>query len=265
MGKYLKEAKLLEGCEDDEDLMDGILPNPDSLLDQPLPESVWEAVQELLQSIHSFQLQALHEMGGVRMVNWALGESLMAEFSRVSLMVDEDLNISLQHHHNKILGATDLLERNIKRLLSALISRTHNMELEAKLARFQRTASMNLLLPLALLDSTREDLTKFMNRRLKELSSREESKKLIRALVTRLSGLQGHIWSVLENSKMSNPAVAHRVLWDSAGSGQLSLQSSGGNCRETGSGSSGRRKPASFCEGGDQLPLCRLSCPHIEN
>ena len=53
---------------------------------------------------------------------------------------------------------------------------------------------------------------KFMNRRLKELSSQEESKKLIGALVMRLSGLQGHIWSVLENSKMSNPAVAHRVL-----------------------------------------------------
>ena len=71
---------------------------------------------------------------------------------------------------------------------------------------------MNLLLSLALLDSTREDLRKFMNRCLEELSSREESKKLIGALVTRLSGLQRHIWSVLENSKMSNPAVAHRVL-----------------------------------------------------
>ena len=212
VGKCLKEAKLLEGCEDGEDLMDGILPNPDSLLNQPLPESVWEAVQELLQSICSFQLKALHEMGGVRMVDWALGEGLMAEFSHVSLMVDEDLNISLQHHHNKILGATDLLERNIKRLLSPLLSHTHNMELEAELARFRRAASMNLLLPLALLDSTREDLMKFMNRRLKELSSWEESKKLIGALVTRLSGLQGCIWSVLENSKMSNPAVAHRVL-----------------------------------------------------
>ena len=71
---------------------------------------------------------------------------------------------------------------------------------------------MNLLLPLALLDSAREDLRKFMNRRLKELSSQEESKKLIRALVMRLSGLQSRIWSVLENSKMSNPAMAHRVL-----------------------------------------------------
>ena len=48
------------------------------------------------------------------MVNRALGEGLIAEFSHISLMVDEDLNISLQHHHNKILGATDLLERNIK-------------------------------------------------------------------------------------------------------------------------------------------------------
>ena len=136
VGKCLKEAELLERCEVDEDLIDSIFPNPESLLDQPLPESIWEAVQELLQSICSFQLQALHEMGGIRMVNWTLGEGLMAEFSRVSLMVDEDLNASLQHHHTKILGATNLLERNIKRLLSPLLSCTHNMELQAELAVF---------------------------------------------------------------------------------------------------------------------------------
>ena len=212
MGKCLKEVELLERCEVDEDLIGSIFPNLESLLNQPLPESIREAVLELLQSIRSFQLQALHKMGGIRMVDRALGEGLMAEFSRVSLMVDEDLNASLQHHHTKILGATDLLERNIKRLLSPLLLRTHNMELEAELARFQRTASMNLLLPLALLDSAREDLRKFMNRCLEELSSREESKKLIGAPVTRLSGLQSCIWSVLENSKMSNPAVAHKVL-----------------------------------------------------
>ena len=83
MGQCLKEANLLEECEDDDDLMDGILPNPESLLDQPLPEDVQDAVEELLQSICSFQLQALHEMGGIRMVDQALGEGLMAEFSRI--------------------------------------------------------------------------------------------------------------------------------------------------------------------------------------
>ena len=90
VGKWLKEAELLERCEVDEDLIGSIFPNPESLLDQPLPESIQEAVQELLQSIHSFQLQALHEMGGIRMVDRALGEGLMVEFNRVSLMVDED-------------------------------------------------------------------------------------------------------------------------------------------------------------------------------
>ena len=83
------------------------------------------AVEELLQRICSFQLQALHEMGSICVVDWALGEGLMAEFSCLSLMVDEDLSIRLQNHHGKILEASEVLERDIKKLLSPFLAATH--------------------------------------------------------------------------------------------------------------------------------------------
>ena len=132
----------------------------------------------------------------------------MAEFSRLSLMVDKDLSASLQSHHNKILEVGDLLERNLKRLLGPLLAGTHTRELEVEVAHFRRTTSMNLLLPLALLDCAREDLKKFLEERLKELSTQKESQEPIGALVERLSNLQGHTWKVLESSNLLNPQVS---------------------------------------------------------
>ena len=50
------------------------------LLDIPLPADIKEDVDELLGSIHSFQLQALYEMGSSRMVDRVLAEGFSAEF-----------------------------------------------------------------------------------------------------------------------------------------------------------------------------------------
>ena len=69
------------------------------LLDTPLLTDVKENVDALIGSIRSFQLQALYEMGSVRMVDRALTEGFSAEFLRLSRVVTEDLSKSLCHHH----------------------------------------------------------------------------------------------------------------------------------------------------------------------
>ena len=61
----MKEAKL----GDDEDKDADLLGLTGGLLDTPLPTDVKEDVDALLGSIHSYQLQALYEMGSVRMVD----------------------------------------------------------------------------------------------------------------------------------------------------------------------------------------------------
>ena len=48
------------------------------LLDTPLPDNVKSDVDDLLGSIRSFQLQAMYEMGSVRMVDRALTEGFSA-------------------------------------------------------------------------------------------------------------------------------------------------------------------------------------------
>ena len=91
------------------------------ILDTPTPQEDLVEVEGLLQSVRSFQLQALHKMGSVRMVDRALAEGLMAEFSRLTLVVDDDLNVSLQGHHNNIQEASQQLEWNVKGLFTPLL------------------------------------------------------------------------------------------------------------------------------------------------
>ena len=79
------------------------------LLGTRLSADVKEDVDALLGSIRSFQLQALYEMGSVRMVDQALAEGFTAEFMRLSRVVTEDLSKSLRNHHEWVQeGASDL-------------------------------------------------------------------------------------------------------------------------------------------------------------
>ena len=50
-----------------------------------------EKAKRVLETIRSFHLQAIYDMGGVRQVNRILAELLMAEFTRMNLMIGEDL------------------------------------------------------------------------------------------------------------------------------------------------------------------------------
>ena len=62
----MNEARLEEGEDGDPELSE----LTGGLLDTPLSTNMKEHVDELLGSIHPFQLQAMYEMGSVRMVDW---------------------------------------------------------------------------------------------------------------------------------------------------------------------------------------------------
>ena len=102
----MNKARLAEDEGDDPELT-GLT---GSLLDVPLSTDVKEDVDELLGSICSFQLQALYEMGSVRMVDLALAEGFSAEFLRLSRVVTEDLTKSLHNHHEWIQEGVSELE-----------------------------------------------------------------------------------------------------------------------------------------------------------
>ena len=57
-------------------------------------ERVLETAREILACVHAICLQAMHEMGSVRELDQTLARMLMPEFTRLQLIIGEDLNKS---------------------------------------------------------------------------------------------------------------------------------------------------------------------------
>ena len=208
MQQLLNEMRLGDDEGEDPELL-GLA---GSLLDTLLSSNMKEDMDVLLGSIHSYQLQALYEMGSVRMVDRALTEGFTAEFMRLSRVVMEDLSKSLHNHHEWVQEGASDLEAFIYRLTSHPLLVKHSDEVTAAVEKFKQTAAMNLLLPMLHLDSARSDIARFMNSCLEEVCAREESKVLIEALTEHLTNLQSQTWRLARSSKLSDPEVATRVM-----------------------------------------------------
>ena len=54
-----------------------------------------DTTQEILECVHTIHLQTMCEMGSVRELDRTLARALMAEFTRMQLLVGQDLTKSL--------------------------------------------------------------------------------------------------------------------------------------------------------------------------
>ena len=52
-------------------------------------------MQEILEHVHAIRLQTMYEMGSVRELDRTLAQALMAEFTRMQLLIGQDLTKSL--------------------------------------------------------------------------------------------------------------------------------------------------------------------------
>ena len=79
-----------------------------------LPPSVAQTIKVLLERLHALHLQALFEMGSVRVVDRVSAEQLMANFAHVNLVMGEDLNKSLRSLVDTTKGACSGLLADIR-------------------------------------------------------------------------------------------------------------------------------------------------------
>ena len=129
----MMEARLGDDEGEDADLL-GLA---GGLLDTPLSADVKEDVDALLGSIHSYQLQALYEMGSMRMVDRALTEGFTTEFMGLSRVVTEDLSKSLHNHHERVQEGASDLETFMYKLASHPLLAKHSDEITAEVERFK--------------------------------------------------------------------------------------------------------------------------------
>ena len=179
---------------------------------EPAEEGILETVDEFLRRIRSLQLQALHEMRSVRMINRELAKAFSAEFIHLSTILSEDLTRSLRSHQERILSAIKDLEAGLLHHLNTPLLSIHGRAVRGLIQKFRHTVSMNSILPLVQLEEAWEDLETFLEERLQSVCARQETKKLLAALVECLTNLQSGTWCLVKNVKFSDPEIAIRVL-----------------------------------------------------
>ena len=161
---------------------------PSATWPQPPPTAPLEwhevdtRVTEVMDQVHDLHLQLLQEIGFVREIDQALSKSLMVEFLRLKIIIGDDLSGALRTWQTDMEVAT---EKFLSDLDATLPSK--NAAVGVALRQFRAASQLRVALPLTQLDEAREQMETFIQSRLKELRSPQETKKLIGELSSRVT------------------------------------------------------------------------------
>ena len=155
---------------------------------QPLPpptsplewQEVDKRVTEVMDQVHDLQLQLLQEIGFVWEIDQALSKSLMVEFLRLKVIIGDDLSGALRTWQTDMEVATDKLVRDLDAATQTSTTLpSKNAAVEVALCQFRAASQLRVALPLTQLDEAREEMETFIQFRLEELRSPQETKNLM--------------------------------------------------------------------------------------
>ena len=167
----------------------------------PSREQALQMARSILDQAHALQIQSMGDLGRIRDLDRMLAGTLMAEFSRVQLIVQEDVGKSLVALRSDLLAIMDVPHADPRLAL-----------LEASLERFRRQASLKFDLPLAEMAAAAVDIRTFMNARLQELSSLSKLPDLIGEAATLMDQHHNRVWELVQNPDLGLSDVYSRVL-----------------------------------------------------
>ena len=175
-------------------------------------ERALETAREILEHIHAIHLQTMHEMGGVRELEWTLVCTLMAEFARLQLILGEDLTKSLTALCSELETSSEALSSDLARILNLHSDDLAFPQVKELIQKYQQFISMKVSLPLMELGAAREDMEGFLQRCLREISSQTESQEMIEELSRTLSAHASRIREVIQAPGLHEPAVFQWVM-----------------------------------------------------
>ena len=186
----------------------GALPaNPEADKGASSPQWVLEATQGILERIHASRLQALYEMGSLRELDRTLSHALMAEFTRVQLLMGKELSKSLIALHLELENTSQAFLSDISRVLNLQLSDLAADKVKDHLQRFHQALMIKTHLPLLELQAAQEELDGFLQRCLQEIGSQTETRELMERLTRRM---KAHTSQVKE--LVSTPELAHKEV-----------------------------------------------------
>ena len=165
-------------------------------------ERVLQTARNVLARVHAIRLQAMHEMGSVWELDRTLAHTLMAEFTRLQLIIGEDLNKSLIAFRTDLETSCEVLVSDLARTLNLHPDDPVSHQVKAIIQKFQQSTSMKMGLPLMELEAAREDVEGFLQSCLREISSQSESQEIIEELSQKLSAHASRVREVVQAPKL---------------------------------------------------------------
>ena len=178
----------------------------------PSRERTLQMAHSILDQAHALQLQSMGDLGHIRDLDRTLTRTLMAEFSRVQLIVQEDVGKSLVALRSDLLASCSAFIMDVGRIMDIPTADPRLALLEASLNRFRRLASLKFDLPLAEIDVAAVDIMAFMNARLQELSSRSKLPDRIEETARLMDLHNNRVWELVRNPDLGLSDVYCRVI-----------------------------------------------------
>ena len=175
-------------------------------------ERALETVLGILEHIHTLRLQSLHDIGGVRELEQAAVRTLMAEFARLQLILGEDLTKSLSALRSELETSSEVLSSDLLSVLNLHSGDLAFPRVKELIQKHHQSVSMKVNLPLMELEAAREDLGRFLQGRLRKLSSDPKAWEVVEELSWTLLTYTNRIREAILVPGIEEPAVFNRVM-----------------------------------------------------
>ena len=136
----------------------------------------------------------------------------MVESVRLQLIIGEDFTKSLIALHTDLEASCEVLVSDIAKTLNLHPNDPASLQVKTTLKKSQWATSLKVNLPLMELETAWEDMEKFLQSCLNEISSQTESRELIKVLSQKLSAHASRVRELVQVPKFAEPEVSHQVI-----------------------------------------------------
>ena len=171
-----------------------------------------ETALSIIEHIHALRLQILHEMGGMRELEQAAIHTLMAEFARLQSILCEDLTKSLSALCSELEASSEVLSADVLNVLNLHPGDPAFLQVKELIQKHHQSVSMKVNLPLIELEVAREDLKRFLQGCLHELSSDPKAREVVEEISQILSSYGHRVRETILVLGIKQPGVFNRVV-----------------------------------------------------
>ena len=150
-------------------------------------------------------------MGSTRELDRILAQSLMAKFTRVQLVIRQDLTKSLITLQLDLETSSQAFLSDVTRILNLHPTDPAAHQLKALLQGFQQATSLKVHLPLLELQAAQEELESFLHQHLQEIGSRAKTQELVERLIGKMSAHASRVCDLVSIPELAQPEVALQV------------------------------------------------------